>query len=148
MRGLFHLDNDLGQMLTTSPPKRTCLGSMDLNTSTGSAVRMHCPKSVAEQSSKVRVGGIMSTGRENKRAAEKLTSSERLEDYFMSGSPLSPVELLVYSLMKIQFKTSTFTKHHSIVQYDKIAEAVSKICGVQFEAMSIRKFFPGVSNNR
>jgi hypothetical protein len=121
---------------------------MDLNTSTGSAVRMHCPKSVAEQSSEVRVGGIMSTRRENKRAAEKLTSSERLEDYFMSGSPLSPVELLMYSLMKIQFKTSTFTKHHSIVQYDKIAEAVSKICGVQFEAMSIRKFFPRISNNR
>ncbi len=56
----------------------------------------------------------------------------------------------MYALMRIQFKKSlafVFSRHHSILQYNRIVEAVSKICGVQFEASSIRRFCLRIANN-
>ena len=116
--------------------------------------RPHCPMSVAEQSSDVRVGGLVpiDARRDNEciDIAETRSLTEPLERYFLSGSPLCPVELLMYALMRIQFKKSpafVFSRHHSMFQYNRIVEAVSKMYGVQFEASSIRRFFPRITNN-
>ena len=110
---------------------------------------MHCPMSVAEQSSEIKIGTLSGESRHQTNECAEIThnGTEILDRYFMSGSPLCPEELLIYSLMKIQFKTSTFTKHHSISQYKGITDAVSKICGVQFEAGTLRRFFPKISRN-
>ena len=70
-----------------------------------------------------------------------------LEVYFLGNSPICPEELLLYSLMKFSFKTATFTKHHSSSRYEPIVTVVSKICGVQFSASSVRRFFPRISKN-
>ena len=70
-----------------------------------------------------------------------------IEPGFLSDSPLCPEELLLYSLMKLSFKTYTFTKHHSTSRYEPIVLIISRICGVQFTTSSIRRFFPRVSNN-
>lgn len=68
--------------------------------------------------------------------------------YFLPDSPICPEELLLYSLMKLTFKTCTFTKHHSMIRYEPIVHIISKICGVQFASSSVRHYFPRVSNNR
>jgi hypothetical protein len=66
--------------------------------------------SVAEQSSDVRVGGLVpiDSRRDNEciDIAETRSLTEPLERYFLSGSPLCPVELLMYALIRIQFKKS------------------------------------------
>lgn len=147
---LFHLDYHPHYLLNTCPPKRVCLESMDISMSSySSPVRTHCPMSVAEQSSEVSVGGLMSVNsRRDECIADTHYSMVRLDHYFMSGSPLCPVELLMYSLTKIQFKTFTFSRHHSIVQYKKIVDAIFKVFGVQFEANAVRRFFPRISRNK
>ncbi|CAB4009887.1 Hypothetical predicted protein [Paramuricea clavata] len=134
-------------VLSSCPPKRSRLTS--LNTPYSTCVTMNCPMSVAEQSSEIKIGRLFGDSRQNNECVERTyNSTEFLEKYFMSGSLLSPVELLVYSLMKIQFKTSTFTKHHSISQYQGITDVVSRICGVQFEPNALRRLFPRISHNQ
>ena len=143
---LFYIDDF--HDCTKCPPKRPCLGTVDLNVSS-SPVRTHCPISVAENSEEIRVGGLMSSDslRNDGCLDENENLTENIGNYFMSDSPLCPVELLVYSLMRTQFKTSTFNKHHTIEQYTRIVEAVSKICGVQFDASSLRRLFPRISKD-
>ena len=72
----------------------------------------------------------------------------QLNSYFISGSTLSPEELLLYALMKISFKTSTFSRHHTMSRYTPISRAISRVCGIYFKAMSIRQYFPMVSGNK
>ncbi|CAB3987148.1 Hypothetical predicted protein, partial [Paramuricea clavata] len=106
--------------------------------------------SVAEHSSNIPIGGLSGDSREHAECIEKApvpNFAERLENYFISGTPLCPEELLIYSLMKLQFKTYTFNRHHSISQHVKIADVVSTICGAQFEPTSMRRFFPRIANN-
>ena len=118
---LFYVGKPDDQFLTRCPPKRSCLDSMNTPYSTTT----HLPMSVAEQSSEIKIGGLSGESRQDNECVEKTCyKTELLEKYFRSGSPLCPEELLVYSLMKIQFKTSTFTRHHSILQYKRITEAV------------------------
>jgi hypothetical protein len=66
--------------------------------------------SVAEHSGNIPIGGLSGDSREHAECIEKApvpNFAERLENYFISGSPLCPEELLIYSLMKLQFKTYT-----------------------------------------
>ena len=144
---LFHLDETGEEIANACAPKRSCLMSNNtLYDDTRATV--HCPMSVAEQSHESIIGGLCEDSRQNDVCdGTSRSSTEILEKYFISDSPLCQEELLIYSLMKIQFKTSTFTKHHSISKYMKISEVVLKICGVHFDAMAIRRFFPKVSNN-
>ena len=60
---------------------------------------------------------------------------------------MRPEELLLYALMRLSFKTYTFTKYHSISHYQRMVLVIKKICGVDFSASSIRLFFPKVSSN-
>ena len=105
--------------------------------------------SVAEQSRESIIGELREEDSRDTNSSAELprSSTKNLEKYFMSGSPLCPEELLIYTLMKIEFKTSTFTKHHSIVKYKRISKVVSKVCGVRFNPSVIRRFFPRISNN-
>ncbi len=100
---LSHLDYPLHDLLNTCPPKRVCLESMDISMSSSSSpVRTHCSVSVAEQSSEVSVGGLMPVNSlRDECIVDTHESMVRLDNYFISGSPLCLVELLMYSLMKI-----------------------------------------------
>lgn len=145
-----YIDNSDGDLFIKCPPKRPCLASLDVNTVVSSSVRTNCSMSVAEHSSNIPIGGLSGDSREHAECIEKAPApnfAERLENYFISGTPLCPEELLIYSLMKLQFKTYTFNRHHSISQYVKIADVVSTICGAQFEPASMRRFFPRIANN-
>ncbi len=136
---LSHLDYPPHDLLNTCPPKWVCLESVDISMSSSSSpVRTHCPMPVAEQSSEVSVDRLMPVNSlQDECIVDTHDSTVRLDDYFMLGSPLCPVELLMYSLMKIQFKTFTFSRHHSMVQYKKIVDAIFKVCGVRFEANAV-----------
>lgn len=104
--------------------------------------------SVIELPIEMEIGGLVEgCERDHECISELGRFTESLETYVSSGSPLCPEELLLYALMKLCFKTNTFTKHHSILRYESIAFIISKICGVQFAASSIRRFFPRVSKN-
>ena len=144
---LFHLDESGEEIANACAPKRSCLMSNNtLYDDTSDTV--HCPMSVAKQSHESIIGGLFEDSRQNDVCdGTSRSSTEILEKYFISDSLLCQEELLIYSLMKIQFETSTFTKHHSISKYMKICEVVLKICGVYFDAISIRRFFPKISNN-
>ncbi|CAB4034161.1 Hypothetical predicted protein, partial [Paramuricea clavata] len=133
------------QFLTRCPPKQSCLDSV--NTPYSTITTTHLPMSVAEQSSEIEIGGLSGESRQDNVLKKTCCKTELLEKYFRSGLRLCPEELLVYLLMKIQFKTSTFTRHHSISQYKRITEAISKISGVEFEATANRCFFPRISCN-
>lgn len=67
---------------------------------------------------------------------------------FNSGTSLSPAELLLYSLMRLSFRVSTFSKHHSLSSYNNISTIISKVLGVNFSAAAIRRYFPRVSRNK
>ena len=123
---------------------------MNVHAIVNSSVGSHTSLPVAEHSSEIEIGGLSVDSRQQAAFIEQNppSSAVHLENYFTSGSPLCPEELLIYSLMKMQFKNSTFTRHHTMVKYEKIAEVVSKICGVQFEPHAIRRFFPRISNNK
>ena len=66
---------------------------------------------------------------------------------FNSGSALSSTELLLYSLMRLAFRVSTFSKHHSFGSYHNISTIISKVLGANFSAAAIRRYFPRVSRN-
>ena len=114
-----------------------------------SSVGSHAPLPIAEHSGESEIGELCVDSRQQAAFIEQnLTSSAvHLENYFISDSPLCPGELLTYSLMKMQLKNFTFTRHYTMVKYEKIVGVVSKICGVQFEPHAIRRFFPRISNN-
>ena len=106
-----------------------------------------------EQAKRARLGELEkdTTGR-CQREHEHLPGLEenccQLNSYFISGSTLSPEELLLYALMKISFKTSTFSRHHTTSRYTPISQAISRVCGIYFKAMSIRQYFPVVSGKK
>ena len=93
--------------------------------------------------------GEISEGYERDNECANVNDQSRFNatPYFLPDSPICPEELLLYSLMKLTFKTCTFTKHHSESQYEPIVHIISKICGVQFACSSVRRYFPRVSNN-
>ena len=67
---------------------------------------------------------------------------------FNSGSVLSSTELLSYSLMRLAFRVSTFSKHHSFGSYHNyISTIISKVLGANFSAAAIKRYFPRVSRN-
>ena len=138
----YILDYPSYDLLDNCPPKRSCLESRKTSVS-------HCPMSVAEQSTEVIVGGLTSVDsrRGDECIADTNASTACLDHFFTSGAPLCPVELLMYSLMKIQFKTYTFSRHHTITQYNGIIEALFRVCGIHFKASSVRRFFPRISKN-
>ena len=110
--------------------------------SSSSPVRTHCPMSVAGQSNEVIVGGLTSVdSRRDECIADTHNLTVHLDHYFMPGAPLCTVELLMYSLMKIQFKTFTFSRHHTVDKHKGIVDVIFKICGVQFQASAVRSFF-------
>ena len=78
---------------------------------------------------------------------EHKENAVKLEPLFLAGTPMRPEELLLYALMRLSFKTYTFTKYHSISHYQRMVLVIKKICGVDFSASSIRRFFPKVSSN-
>lgn len=135
------------KILFACPPKRSCIAPADRNISCSQSITTQCPVSVAEQSNEMKIGGLSVDSRDEECVSETTSSTQHLEIYFVCDSPLCPEELLMYSLMTIQFKTCTFTKHHSMSLYKPIAQVISKVCGVQFDANSIRRFFPRIANN-
>ena len=66
---------------------------------------------------------------------------------FNSGSALSLAELPLYSLIRLAFRVSTFSKHHSFGSYHNISTIISKVLGANFSAAAIRRYFPRVSRN-
>ncbi|CAB4014839.1 Hypothetical predicted protein [Paramuricea clavata] len=93
--------------------------------------------------------GEISEGYERDNECANVNDQSRFNatPYFLPDSPICPEELLLYALMKLAFKTCTFTKHHSESMYEPIVHIISKICGVQFACSSVRRYFPRVSNN-
>ena len=124
---LFLVDNSEEQFFIKCPTKRPCLASLNVHAIVNSSVGSHTPLSVAEHSSEIEIGGLCVDSRQQAAFIEQNlpSSAVNLENYFTSGSPLCPEELLIYSLTKMQFKNSTFTRHHTMVKYEKIAEVVN-----------------------
>ena len=105
-----YIDNSDGDLFISCPPKRPCLALLDVNMLVSSSVRTsmvssnNCTMSVAEHSSNIPIGGLSGDSREHPECIEKVlvpNFAERLGNYFISGSPLCPEELLTYSLMKL-----------------------------------------------